>query len=88
MVASPKRSAVALVYDRDSDQDAPTVVATGEGYIADEILRIARENDIPLRSDPALAEALASLDIGMSIPPELFRAVAEILSFIYRMNGK
>ena len=61
-------------------RDAPTP--------AEEILRLAREHDVPLRQDPALAGALASLDIGMTIPPELFRAVAEVLSFVCKMNGK
>ena len=56
--------------------------------LAEEILRIARENDIPIRSDPALAGALATLDVGRQIPPELFRAVAEVLAFVYKMNGK
>lgn len=55
---------------------------------ADEILRTARDHDIPLRQDPALAGALASLDIGRQIPPELLRAVAEVLSFVYKVNGK
>ena len=48
----------------------------------------ARESDVPLRHDPALAGALATLDIGAQIPPELFRAVAEVLAFVYKMNGK
>ena len=56
--------------------------------LAEEILRIARENDIPLRSDPVLAGALATLDVGHQIPPELFRAVAEVLAFVYKVNGK
>ncbi len=55
---------------------------------AEEILRLARENDIPLRHDPALAGALATLDVGRQIPPELFRAVAEVLAFVYSVNGK
>jgi len=55
---------------------------------AAEILEIARENDIPLREDSALAEALATLSIGDRIPPELFRAVAEVLAFVSRVNGK
>ena len=55
---------------------------------AEEILRLAREHDVPLRQDPALAGALASLDIGMTIPPALFRAVAEVLAFVCKMNGK
>lgn len=61
---------------------------TQQNSVADEILRIARDNDIPLREDPALAEALATLSIGEGIPPELFRAVAEVLAFVCRVNGK
>lgn len=56
--------------------------------VAEEILRLARENDIPLRHDPALAGALATLDIGRQIPPELFRAVAALLAFVYKVEGK
>lgn len=56
--------------------------------VSDEILRIARENDIPLRPDPALAEALATLNVGERIPPELCRAVAEVLAFVCKVNGK
>ncbi len=63
----------------DSTQHSPA---------ADEILRMARENDIPLRDDPALAEALATFSIGEGVPPELFRAVAEILAFVYKLEGK
>ncbi len=56
--------------------------------VADEILQIARENDVPLREDPALTEALATLNAGERVPPELFRAVAEVLAFVSRVNGK
>ncbi len=59
-----------------------------QNSVADEILRLARENDIPLRHDPALTGALATLDSGGQIPPELFRTVAEVLAFVYRVNGK
>ena len=55
---------------------------------ADEILQIACDHDIPLRPDPQLVAALASLDIGRQIPPELFCAVAEVLSFVYKVNRK
>ncbi len=79
-------TAIALHYAPENG--APKIVAKGEGFLADEILRVARENDIPLRQDPALAGALATLDIGQQIPPELFRAVAEVLAFVYKMNGK
>lgn len=61
---------------------------TQQNSVADEILQIARENDIPLRDDPALAEALATLSVGERVPPELFRAIAEVLAFVSRVNGK
>ena len=80
-------TAIALRYAPEIGA-APKIVAKGEGFIAEEILRVARENDVPLRQDPALAGALATLDIGQQIPPELFRAVAEVLAFVYKMNGK
>ncbi len=79
--------AVALRYLPETGA-APEIIAKGDGFLADEILRVARENDVPLRQDPALAGALATLDIGQRIPPELFRAVAEVLAFVYKMNGK
>lgn len=61
---------------------------TQQNPVADEIFHIACENDIPLRQDPALAEALATLSVGESIPPELFHAVAALLAFVSRVNGK
>lgn len=79
--------AIALRYAPETG-GPPQLVAKGDGFVAEEILRIARENDVPLRQDPALAGALATLDVGQHIPPELFRAVAEVLAFVYKMNGK
>ncbi len=63
-------------------------IAARQETAAEEILRLARENDVPLRHDPALAGALATLDVGRQIPPELFRAVAEVLAFVYSINRK
>ena len=60
----------------------------GKETVAEEILRLARDHDIPLRRDPALTQALATLDVGRQIPPELFRAVAEVLAFVYKVEGK
>lgn len=59
-----------------------------QNTVANEILRIARDYDIPLRQDPALAGALATLDVGGQIPPELLRAIAEVLTFVHKVNGK
>lgn len=55
---------------------------------AEDILRIARDNDVPLRPDPALAGALASFDVGAQIPPDLSRAIAEVLAFVYGLEAK
>ena len=83
-----QKTAIALRYSPTDGDSAPKISAKGEGYIAEEILRIARENDVPLRRDPALAGALATLDVGQNIPSELFRAIAEVLAFVYKINGK
>jgi len=83
----PKKVA-ALRYSPEDGDIAPRVVASGQGFMAEEILKIAREHQIPLREDPELVNALASLDVGSTIPPELFRAVAEVIAFVYRLNGK
>ncbi|BDI31862.1 hypothetical protein CCAX7_39130 [Capsulimonas corticalis] len=83
----PAKSAVALRYDGEGSV-APKVVASGRRIVAEEIVRVAKENNVHVRQDPALAGALSSLEVGSSIPPELFRVVAEIISFVYRQNGK
>lgn len=85
---SEKRAkAVALRYKPDTDA-APRVVAKGRGQVADRIQAIAREHHVPLREDPNLVEVLEALDVDLEIPPELYRAVAEVLVFVYRLNGK
>jgi len=82
----PKR-AVALRYDRTKD-GAPRVVAKGRGLVAENIIAAAREHGVPLHEDPGLAGTLSALELETQIPPELYRAVAEVLVFIYRLNGK
>lgn len=83
----PKQKAVALRYESDKE-DAPRVVATGEGFIADQIVRIALDNGITVHKDSDLVEILSKLDIDALIPLEAFAAVAEILSYIYRTQGR
>jgi flagellar biosynthesis protein len=80
-------TAIALRYDPENG-DAPMVVAKGEGYVAAEIIKIAKENNVVLREDPALVSALSGLNIGSTIPPELYRVVAEVIAFVYRLQGK
>jgi flagellar biosynthesis protein len=77
--------AVALKYERGKDP-APKVAAKGRGAIAEKILAIARENNIPVKQDKLLLDALYKLDINEEIPEELYRVIAEILAFVYRMN--
>jgi flagellar biosynthesis protein len=81
------RVAVALDYDAGKD-NAPRVVAKGKGEIAQRIVDLARQNGIAVRQDADLAELLAVLELDQEIPVEAFTAVAEILSYIYRANGR
>lgn len=82
----PLKTAVALRYDTERDA-APRVVASGRGTVAEIIVRRAEETGVAIRADEALTAALATLDVGDSIPPELYRAVAEILAYIYRLDA-
>ncbi|GAB4475364.1 MAG: FlhB-like flagellar biosynthesis protein [Anaerolineales bacterium] len=79
--------ATALGYDPEQDE-APRVLASGEGWIAEQIIALAKANGIPIREDPILAEALSKVDIGQAIPPDLYPLVAEVLAYIYRLQGK
>ncbi|HWI07139.1 MAG TPA: EscU/YscU/HrcU family type III secretion system export apparatus switch protein [Solirubrobacteraceae bacterium] len=82
----PRRVA-ALRYDAGADQ-APRVVASGQGLVADRIIAEARAAGVPVRDDAALAEALAGLDLGTQVPESLYRAVAEALAWAYRLEGR
>lgn len=82
-----KQLAVALGYD-ETKMDAPQVMASGQGCMAERIIEIAREFNIPVEQDPVLAEALGQLDLGQEIPPELYRVIAEILVFIMETDRK
>lgn len=77
--------AIALQYD---GENAPVVTATGEGDIAQEIIRIAKEHGVPLREDIALAAMLSELELGEEIPPLLYRVIAEIIAYTYLVAGK
>lgn len=81
------RRAVALRYAPDKNS-SPVVVAKGKGHIADTIVQKAKEHGVPLQEDPSLVEVLSKLDLKQEIPPELYALVAEILSFVYRIDSR
>ncbi len=81
------RKAAVLKYKHQIDR-APRLVAKGKGMVADRILELARKHRIPIQSDPALVEVLSQLDIDQEIPPDLYRAVAQVLAYVYRVTKK
>ncbi len=78
------KQAIALEYD--PSDEAPRVIASGKGVLAERIIEKARESDVPVHRDDKLADTLSRLDIGDSIPPELYEVVAEILVFVDSMD--
>lgn len=83
-----RRIAVALSYDQNGADDAPKVVASGQGEMAERILELAFASGVKVREDADLAEILAAVDIDSPIPVEAFRAVAEILTYVYLANRR
>lgn len=84
----PKRKTAVALKDGTDEGKVPQITAAGRGKIAEKILQLAYENDIKVREDSALAEMLAKIEIDSPIPSEAFMAVAEIMSYVYRANGK
>jgi len=80
-----RRKVVALRYDAAQDS-APKVVAKGSGHLAERILEVAREHGVVIHEDPDLMQTLAALDVDVEIPEALYRAVAEVLAFVYQTN--
>ena len=85
MEKNPK--AVALAYKPGSDR-APKVTAKGRGKMAERIIELARQNHLAIHEDPDLVEALSLLDLNEEIPEDLYVLVAELLAFLYSVNGK
>lgn len=77
--------AVALGYDKKKDH-APKMIASGHGLIAEKIIEIARDNNVPIHKDANLVKILSLLDIDESIPIEVYAVVAEIFTYIYEQN--
>lgn len=87
MSKSKIQKAVALRYDTDKEK-APRVVAKGKGHIAENIIKIAEKNELPIKKDEDLVELLTKIDIDKEIPANLYKAVAEVFSFIYNITNK
>lgn len=79
------RQAIALKYD---GRQAPTLTAKGDEELAEEILRIARDYEVPIYENAELVRLLARLELGDSIPEELYRTIAEIIAFAWNLKGK
>ncbi len=88
VITNPTHFAVALKYEPER-YDAPYIVAKGEDYLAQKIKEIARENHVEIVENKPLARMLYyNVEIGETVPPELFQAVAEVLAFVYSVQGK
>ncbi|MEK7813990.1 MAG: flagellar biosynthesis protein FlhB [Candidatus Desantisbacteria bacterium] len=88
VITNPTHLAVAITYDADY-MVAPTVVAKGKGLMAQRIIDIAKENDVPIVENKPLAAALFEIvDVGSEIAPQFYQTVAEILAFVYRLKQK
>ncbi|AMB85291.1 flagellar biosynthesis protein FlhB [Pseudomonas agarici] len=79
------RQAIALKYD---GQQAPTLTAKGDEQLAEAILKLARDYKVPIYENAELVKLLARLELGDSIPEELYRTIAEIIAFAWRLKGK
>jgi flagellar biosynthesis protein len=81
------KKAVALKYQMFED-NAPYIVAKGHGIIAEKIIELAKQNNIPIQEDADLITVLSKIEIMQEIPMELYKVVAEILAYVYRLNKK
>lgn len=88
VITNPTHYAVAIKYDPEV-ADAPLVIAKGEDYLAARIKEVAKENHVEIVENKPLARMLyANVDVGQAVPPELYQAVAEVLAFVYHLQGK
>lgn len=88
VITNPTHYAVAIKYNAE-ESDAPIVVAKGADYLAQRIKEIARENDVEIVENKPLARMLyTNVEVGEMVPPELYKAVAEVLAYVYHLQGK
>ena len=82
---APQRKAVALKYEIERD-NAPRVIAKGRGHVAEHILETAQKHSVPVYQDKTLVNMLMALEIDREIPPELYKAIAEVMAYVYKMD--
>lgn len=77
--------AISLEYTAES---VPKVTAKGTGYVAQQIIDLAKQHNIPIKQDPQLSEMLSQVELNQEIPPILYEAIAQVLVFAYKLSGK
>jgi len=82
---STHKSALSLKYKKGRDF-APKVTAKGKGWVAEKIIKMAHENNIPVREDKDLLNLLSEIDVGQEVPESLYKVVAELLAWVYQLN--
>ena len=81
-----QRNKIAVALEYEPSEEAPKIVASGRGYLAEKIIERAVEENVPLHKDDKLAKTLSKLEIGDAIPPELYEVVAEVLLFVDKVD--
>jgi len=79
------KSAVSLQYNKVINT-APKVTAKGQGWVAEKIIKMAQERNIPIREDKDLLNLLSEIDVGKEVPESLYKVVAELLAWVYQLN--
>jgi len=80
-----KEKAVTLKYDEEKNS-APKVTAKGEGFTAQKIIQIAQLHEIPIKKDADLVEILSKIELDREVPAEMYKAIAEVFSFVYNLT--
>ena len=82
-----KTKAAALRYDKEKE-NAPRVIAKGEGKVAQNIIKVAELNNLPIKKDEDLIELLSKVELDKEVPEALYKVVAELFSFVYKVTRK
>ena len=80
----PKK-AISLQYKAGKDP-APKITAKGQGLVAEKIIALAKEHQIPIKEDPDLVQVLSQVNVNQEVPPAIYQLVAELLAFVYKLN--